>query len=118
MKHDVEASQLRIALLVRAVVFLSAALIFFGLVLYLATGTGGYENGGCPVNPVLILSGALALKPCAVMMTGLFLLILTPILRVAVSVFVFLKEKDYLYVAITALVLVILLVSLVIGITG
>jgi uncharacterized membrane protein len=44
-------------------------------------------------------------------MIGLFLLILTPVLRVAASVFSFLKEKDYLYTWITLLVLLILLLS-------
>ncbi len=117
MKNDVETSELRIARFIRIVVLGSAAVILLGLVLYFATGTSGYDNGFYPIALGQILSGVAAIKPYAVIMLGIFLLILTPILRVAVSVIVFLKEKDYLYVAITALVFVILLVSLVIGFT-
>ena len=83
MKNDVEASELRIARLIRVVVLGSAAVILLGLVLYLATGTSGYENGFYPVAPGQILSGVAAIKPYAVIMLGIFLLILTPILRVA-----------------------------------
>lgn len=118
MKHDVESSELRIAKLIRIVVFTCAAVILLGLTLYLVTGSSGYENDVYPINPMRILSGVLTLKPYAVIMSGIFLLILTPILRVAVSIIVFLKEKDFLYVGITTLVLIILLISLVIAITG
>ena len=118
MKHDVEASELRIARFVRIVVFTSAAVIFIGLALYLITGASGYENGAYPIKLAHILTGSAALKPYAIIMLGIILLILTPVLRVAVSVIAFLKEKDFLYVGITALVLIILLISLVIGITG
>ena len=117
MKHSAETHQLRIARVIRIVVFSSAAVILLGLVLYLVTGESGYENSAFPVNPMLIILGVLALKPYAVMMLGLLLLILTPFLRVSLSVIVFIKEKDNLYVGITALVLVILVVSIVIGIT-
>jgi uncharacterized membrane protein len=118
MKRNADAPALRIAKLVRVVVLSSAAVILIGLVLYLATGTGGYDGSTYPINPAHIISGVLALKPYAVIMLGIFLLVLTPVLRVAVSVIVFMKEKDALYVIITVLVLVILIVSLVIGITG
>ena len=48
----------------------------------------------------------------AIVQCGLLLLILTPILRVAVSVFAFLFEKDFLYVGLTVIVLCLLLYSL------
>ncbi|MBC6179116.1 DUF1634 domain-containing protein, partial [Listeria welshimeri] len=63
-------------------------------------------------------SGLSTLKPYAIMMFGLFCLILTPVLRVVVSLFTFLKEKDYLYVGITGLVLDILVISFLIGINA
>jgi uncharacterized protein len=47
--------------------------------------------------------------------SNLFLLVLTPIFRVGVSVILFLKEKDYLYVVITSLVFIILLLGLYLG---
>ena len=48
-------------------------------------------------------------------MTGLFLLILTPVLRVVASIVAFAKEGDKLYVAITTLVLIILIVAMFVG---
>lgn len=48
----------------------------------------------------------------AIVQAGMLLLILTPILRVAVSVVAFLYEKDYMYVTLTLVVLGILLFSL------
>ena len=49
------------------------------------------------------------------MMLGIFLLILTPVLRVVISIYAFAKEKDHLYVWITSIVLVILIISFIIG---
>jgi uncharacterized membrane protein len=49
---------------------------------------------------------------------GLLLLILTPILRVAVSVLMFLLERDRPFVLITAAVLAALVLSFLLGKTG
>ncbi|MDA8243889.1 MAG: DUF1634 domain-containing protein, partial [Elusimicrobia bacterium] len=46
---------------------------------------------------------------------GLLMLIATPIARVVFSVFGFLRERDWLYVAVTLVVLAILLYSLING---
>jgi len=42
---------------------------------------------------------------------GLLLLVFTPVARVAFSVFAFLIERDYMYVAFTLIVLTVLLLS-------
>lgn len=96
-------------------VALSAAVILIGLVMFFATGKSGYPGSTFPTSPLAVFAGAAALKPYAVMLAGLFILILTPVLRVGVSVLIFLKEKDFRYVAITALVFVILIVSFLLG---
>ena len=57
-------------------------------------------------------------KPFAIIMLGLFLLILTPVLRVVVSIYAFAVERDTLYVAITTIVLIILVIAMVIGYAG
>ena len=49
------------------------------------------------------------------MLTGLFLLILTPILRVGSSILLFWRQGDRLYVVITASVFLILIISLFLG---
>jgi len=50
-------------------------------------------------------------------MVGILLLIATPIVRVAMSTALFAVEKDKLYASITLVVLILLLVSLLTGLT-
>jgi uncharacterized membrane protein len=50
-----------------------------------------------------------------VIMLGLLALIATPIARVAASIVAFARQRDWLYVALTAFVLAILLYSLIGG---
>ncbi len=59
-----------------------------------------------------IITDALTGDGRAIIQSGMLLLILTPILRVAFSVIAFLYEKDYLYVGMTLLVLGLLMFSL------
>ncbi|MBS2005797.1 MAG: DUF1634 domain-containing protein [Cyanobacteria bacterium SZAS TMP-1] len=56
-----------------------------------------------------IVARALSFEPTAVIQIGLFLLVATPFARVALSIVLFLKKADYLYVGITSLVLLILI---------
>ncbi|AIS51306.1 membrane protein [Thermoanaerobacter kivui] len=93
----------------------SAIVIFIGLLMLIITGNSGYPHGFYPTSPVEILKGFISLKPYAVILTGLLLLILTPVFRVAVSIITFLHEKDYLYTAITTLVFIILIISFILG---
>jgi len=51
----------------------------------------------------------------AMVMLGLLMLIATPVARVSFSIIAFALERDRLYVTITAVVLVLLIVSFVIG---
>ncbi len=53
----------------------------------------------------------------AIAMVGILLLIATPIVRVAMSTALFAVEKDKLYAGITLVVLILLLVSLLTGLT-
>jgi uncharacterized membrane protein len=59
-----------------------------------------------------IARGAVNLHPEWIIAAGLLLLIATPITRVAVLMGVFVRERDRLYVAISAIVLAVLLVGL------
>ena len=58
---------------------------------------------------------ALGLRPSGFLAIGLLVLILTPVLRVIGSLFVFLYVRDWRYVCVTALVLAIMLMSLLSG---
>lgn len=51
----------------------------------------------------------------AFIVLGLLLLIATPVMRVAVSVFAFLIERDWIFVAITSVVLALLILSFFLG---
>jgi uncharacterized membrane protein len=54
----------------------------------------------------------------AVVVVGLLLLIATPVIRVAVSVFTFVYQRDATFVAVTSLVLALLLLSFALGKAG
>lgn len=62
-----------------------------------------------------VAAGARALDSRAVIQLGIVLLIATPIARVALTLVAFLRQRDRLYVALTATVLALLLFSLVHG---
>ena len=102
----------------RVGVLLSAATILVGLSMFLLSGYSGYPGNSYPTTPTTILSGVVLLKPYAIIMAGLLILISTPVFRVGVSIIVFFKEKDYLYVKITTAVFVILLISFMLGKVG
>lgn len=65
-----------------------------------------------------VISGLRDLQGRAVVMVGLLLLIATPVLRVAVSIFIFVYERDWVFVAITSIVLLLLLTSFLLGKAG
>ncbi|MED2647608.1 DUF1634 domain-containing protein, partial [Bacillus thuringiensis] len=60
----------------------------------------------------------LAGKAYAIILLSLFLLILTPVFRVGVSLITFWIEKDTLYVIITGIVFTILMISFALGKAG
>ena len=94
-------------------VMLSASIILIGL-LMLPFCSKGFSVSGLfsfPQTFSQIWAGLLALQPQSIIALGLLVLIATPILRVAVSIIAFALERDYRFVVITALVLVILILS-------
>jgi uncharacterized membrane protein len=84
-----------ISWLLRTGVLLSAALIMVGMITHLAGANGRM-----------------------IIMAGLLVLIATPVARVVFSIFIFMREADRLYVAITSAVLLILLFGFAVGATG
>ena len=103
-------------------VSISAALIAAGFAAALAVGWQGSLTGSvagsAPAHVAATtdfsnLAGRLAvLQPLALAQLGLLTLLATPVARVAASVIGFASERDRLYTAITAAVLVILLGSI------
>ncbi len=112
--------------LLRIGVTVSLAVVVVGIVLsfvhhpgYLGSGQdlGGLTRWGgmVPVSVGAVWSGILAGHGEAVVLAGLMLLIATPVLRVAVSVVIFLLQRDWVFVAITLVVLGLLLAAFVVG---
>lgn len=102
----------------RVGVLLSSSVILTGLLMFLISGHSGYPENFYPTTPSAVVSGCLSFKPYAIILLGLMILIAIPVFRVGVSIIVFLKEKDYLYVKITTLVFIILIISLLMGKVG
>jgi uncharacterized membrane protein YfcA/uncharacterized membrane protein len=95
-------------------VVLSAAIILIGILLE-ALQPNKFASQKLQTFPQTfsqVWAGLLVLRPQAVITLGLLLLIATPVLRVAVSIYVFLVERDWRFVVITLLVLLILLFSI------
>lgn len=111
--------QLILGNLLRIGVILSMSIVLIGGLLYLITNGDMLTNyskfkaeeAGLTSIPA-ILSGLKDWNGKAIIQFGILLLIFTPISRVILSVFSFLLEKDYLYVAIGLLVLSIIMFSL------
>jgi uncharacterized membrane protein len=100
-------------------VIISAALVVFGGIIYL------YQNGfsyphfktfrsepSSLRSVKQIIKGAGQLDSLSIIQLGLLLLIATPVSRVIFSIIGFLFEKDYLYVIISLIVLIILAYSI------
>jgi uncharacterized membrane protein len=74
--------------------------------------------GAFPRTAAWLLGGLRNGSGQAIIVAGLLVLISTPILRVAVSIYTFARERDRAYVLITALVLSLLLLSFFLGKAG
>ena len=105
--------------LLRAGVVIAALVVFIGALFYLI------HHGAAPTDYRVfrgepsdlrslngILHDAFALRGRGIIQLGLVLLILTPVARVAFSIWGFAEEHDRMYVIFTSIVLVILLYSL------
>ena len=105
--------------LLRAGVLLAAVVTAAGGVLYLARHGGESADHrvfkGEPADlrsPVGIIEDALALRSRGLIQLGLLVLIATPVARVVFSVYAFLRQRDWTYVAVTLIVLAVLLFGL------
>lgn len=112
---DLEATISRILYLGGLV---SAVVIALGMGTWAVTGASGYPPGAYPVGLEAMVHGVRALRPLAVVQLGLVLLVLTPVVRVAASVVLMVRQRDWPYAIITGTVLALLLTSLVLGGVG
>ncbi|WP_125979639.1 DUF1634 domain-containing protein [Loigolactobacillus iwatensis] len=118
MQQEMNQVEKLIGVILQIGVIISAIIIGVGLLALLITGKSGYPAGSFPTHFGAIFRGIAQFKPYAIIMLGLFALILTPVLRVVVSIYAFFKERDLLYVVITTIVLIILIFGMAIGYLG
>lgn len=109
--------------LLRYGVWISLSVAFLGGIVYLL------HHGNQPVDysqfiendrsiyqvVVSVLEGVQTGQGESLIFLGVILLFLTPVLRVILSLFSFLMEKDYLYVGITTIVILIIGMSVMLG---
>lgn len=111
-----------IGLVLRYGVMASFGLVALGSILLFLEGQTGYRTLGTAeqlfeaqnqlVGLGPLLQGVQSAKPYAIIDLGLVVLLATPVARVVISIFLFLDERRYAFVAITATVLAILLLSM------
>lgn len=106
----------------RAGVFVSMLVVFIGGVIYLSRHSSEHidyhEFKGVPdfVHTLPgIFHGILNGRGRAIIQAGILLLIATPVLRIIFSAVGFMIEKDYMYVGITLLVLLIIISAMLTG---
>ena len=116
---DEHLIEVAIGKLLRACVIATAVVVVVGAVLYLPGALHAHvAYGTFHGEPVAfrsvagILRGAASGDGLAIIESGMLLLVLTPILRVAFSALAFLYERDIMYVGLTLVVLGLLLYSL------
>ena len=109
----------------RAGTIISISIVFIGGVFYLyrhGHSIADYkEFKGIPdfvQHAGSLISSAINLKGQAIIQLGIIFLIATPILRVIFSAIGFVLEKDYMYVGISLLVLLIIFISMLNGHAG
>ncbi len=125
------------SLILRTGVIISGLIIAVGLLLFLVSGQSGYPVAGngsnpyltfqensppaqqyFPITPAQITVGVLSLKPFALIMLGLLLLIATPVLNVGLLALNYFMSKDWAFLTISLFILVVLAFSLVVGRAG
>jgi len=111
-----------LAYVLLAGVVTAAVLVFSGGIIYLYThwhATAAYEVFRGQPPDLRSVAGAFrsarALTGEGLIELGLLLLIATPIARVALSVILFARQRDWLYVGVTLMVLALLTYSLLAG---
>jgi len=100
-------------------VLISALFVFLGAIIYLVQHRNEKPQyhlfSGEPfrfINLMQIFKNAVKGQARSLIQLGLLLLIATPIARIVFSIIGFILEKDYLYVTITTVVLLIIILSL------
>lgn len=102
-----------------AILLLGTLVSYFGDSAYLLSTAEldrlHHPGAALPQTIGQVLDGVAHLHGPSIISLGILVLIATPVARVAVSIVIFLKSRDRLYVAITSTVFLLLLLSFLIG---
>jgi uncharacterized membrane protein len=112
-----------IALILRGGVYTSAVILVLGLVLFLIQSPAGRSvvtevlrsstvRPDIPTSFGAVGQGLRNFNASSIIELGVLVLLATPVIRVAASIFLFLFEADWLYTVLTSVVLVLLLISI------
>ena len=117
--HEDFALEQRLGTLLRAGVLLSAIVTLVGGIMYLAVHGGDvthyhvFSGERTELRTVAgVMEGVLCGHSAAIIQLGVLLLIATPVARVFMSVLGFMKERDWMYVGCSLIVLAILVYGL------
>jgi uncharacterized membrane protein len=111
-----------ISYVLRIGVLVAGAIILVGLALFVIEGPSGTEptslhqvlaGGALTVHLGGIARGVASFDPIAIIQLGVLALVLTPLMRVAMTVILFVAQREWVFVAITATVLAILVLGLI-----
>ena len=100
--------------ILRGGVLMSGVMILFGLTLTIVTGDTSCPNGNMDLD--WLIMGDPFFAPSHILFLGFLTLILTPVLRIVASIYVYTKLHDNAFTAITTIVLLVLVVSFTLGI--
>lgn len=109
---SIHEAEIAISQVLRGGVLLSALLISIGAIWYFIHPVA---DGVALTTLPTVVQGVAHGDPRALIMLGLLVLLATPVVRVAVSIYAFAREHDWRFVVITSIVLATLLVSFVLG---
>ncbi|WP_049476787.1 DUF1634 domain-containing protein [Streptococcus constellatus] len=116
MREEKEQLDLVMGKILRIGILLSLLFMFLGLIFYFFSGQQVISLGNLEqFNPVDYVKNHSIFDAVTFMLLGSFMLILTPIFRVISTFIIFLKTKDKMYMIFTAIVMIIILVSIVLG---
>ncbi len=114
-------------LLLRTILIAAAIILIVGLVMMAAQSPGHYVHRYRQIQDgqvhgretfVQLFQASAQGDPHSIMTVGLFVLTLVPLARVAFCFMLFIKERDFAYVGLTAYVLVGLLAGILLGKIG
>ena len=106
----VQAERL-IGRLLTAVTYASVALLLIGVLLLIGTGISPV-SGGPAMDPGRLIPDLLGMQPAGFLWLGLLAVIAAPISRVTVALVAYARDRDWLMVGISTVILLVIVVAI------